>query len=83
MSARATDAEIATLAPIIEDLVELLEPHVAARAYRAARAHGAIIRTLILPEVDVDVVALARYVAARGGAAAKVLDLHADDPQDG
>jgi hypothetical protein len=60
-AARASDAEIEALQPIIADLVDLLDPHVIAKAYRAGRSTGATVRLLVIPEVDVDVIALARY----------------------
>jgi hypothetical protein len=66
-AARASDAEIEALQPIIADLVDLLDPHVIAKAYRAGRSTGATVRLLVIPEVDVDVIALARYVRARTG----------------
>lgn len=67
MVERATEAELATLEPIILDLLDILDPHVAAPMYRAVLAHGGHARTIIVPEVDVDVVALARFVARRVG----------------
>lgn len=62
---RASGDELAALAPIILELLEILDPHVTAPMYRAVRAHGGYARTIIVPEVDVDVVALARFVARR------------------
>lgn len=67
MSERASDDEIAALQPIIADLVEMLDPHVIARAYRRAHVAGAMTRVLVVPECDVDVIRLARYVRARCG----------------
>jgi len=65
---RATNEEIAALGQIIGELLEMLDPHVAAPAYRSARAHGAHIRQMVVPEIDVDVIRLARFVARYAGA---------------
>lgn len=65
MVERASGDELAALAPIILELLEILDPHVAAPIYRAVPAHGGYARTIVVPEVDVDVVALARFVARR------------------
>lgn len=61
----ASGDELAALAPTILELLEILDPHVAAPMYRAVLAHGGHARTIVVPEVDVDVVALARFVARR------------------
>lgn len=74
MSARATDDELDALQPIIAELLDLLDPHVASLAYRAAHTAGATVRVLIVPEVDVDVIELARYVRRRTGETARVID---------
>ena len=62
MSARATDAELVDLLPIIEALVEHLCPHVFAPMFRKTHVAGGAIRQLVIPSVDVDVIALARFM---------------------
>ena len=75
MTSRATDDELEILEPIIGALLELLDPHIMAPTFRRALDHGAHIRTIVVPAVDVDVIGLARLVRDYGGAGAKVIEV--------
>lgn len=71
MIARVTDDELPTLGPIIAELLEMLDPHVAEPLFRALLANGGRSRVLIIREIDVDVIALARFVRDRSAAGGK------------
>jgi hypothetical protein len=58
---RASDAELPILAPIIERLLDELDPRTA-REFRANAAAGGKCRMLVRTLIDVDVIALARIV---------------------
>lgn len=66
---RASDAELATLAPLMVEIAEQINP-LDAMALRMALANGATVRVMTIRDVDVDVVRLARWLARRGGAMA-------------
>jgi len=66
---RASDAELATLAPIMVEIAEQISP-IEAKHLRTALACGAKVRVMTIHVVDVDVVRLARWLARRGGAMA-------------
>lgn len=68
-AARATDAELATLAPLMVEIAEQISP-IEATHLRTALAVGAKVRVMTIRDVDVDVVRLARWLARRGGATA-------------
>jgi hypothetical protein len=77
MSAVATDEELARLEPIMLALVERLDPAIAFPRLRAVLAAGGKCRTLVLGDVEVDVVALARFIRDWGGDRARVIDAEA------
>jgi hypothetical protein len=69
-ASRATDEELPILTPIMIELAALLDPEYTARHFSAAVCSGAKVRVARIPNITVDLVALARWVARRGGAQA-------------
>ncbi len=76
MTSRATDGELEILEPILGALLELLDPHIMAPTFRRALDHGAHIRTIVVPAVDVDAIALARLVRDYGASQSLYARVH-------